>query len=342
VLDARNILAEDQRGARQLVEGVGMRQVRGLLRRAQAELERRLDEAVTVGAGQESFTANRLRQSIEQVRHVGRFVRGGLQKVVLEAGRQAAEQGGRSVTRYLRAVGKQGEKSMGAALLQLDEARIVDAASSGVNASILRRLASSGTPAAGADAAPHPAKAGILDRYGLRTIQHFEAILQQGFVARTPWEAMKDRMREASPFLRQAPAHWAERIVRVEIHGALNRGHFEAIRESEEQLGDMLKILCATFDDRTGADSYAVHGQIRRPEEAFESWFGLYQHPPNRPNDREIVVPHRMSWPIPRHLEWKTNEQVAARWKFEGRRGKPPHRPLMTTVPREQIGRRPV
>lgn len=80
------------------------------------------------------------------------------------------------------------------------------------------------------------------------------------------------------------------------------------------------------------SDSYAVHGQIRRPEQAFQAWTGLYQHPPNRPNDREIVVPHRLSWDWPPYLLWKTNEQVEARWRAEGRKAPVPPRPKMTTV----------
>jgi hypothetical protein len=98
------------------------------------------------------------------------------------------------------------------------------------------------------------------------------------------------------------------------------------------------KILCATFDSRTGSDSFAVHGQIRRPDEAFAWWEGLYQHPPNRPNDREIVLSHRTSWPIPAELAWRSDSEVAARWALEGRKGAPPPRPKMTTVPLDRFG----
>lgn len=121
--------------------------------------------------------------------------------------------------------------------------------------------------------------------------------------------------------------------------GAYNRAGWEANREADDQLGDMVKILSATFDDRTGSDSFAVHGQIRRPDEAFESWFGLYQHPPNRPNDREIVVPHRISWPIPEYLKWRADDEIKARWTREKRKGPPPERPKMTTIEIDQFGR---
>jgi len=206
-------------------------------------------------------------------------------------------------------------------------------------ATVLRRLASSGTPAAGADAIPHPARAGILERYGLRTVGHFEEILQRGLIARAPWQDVVDEIASASPFLRGAPAFWAERIVRTETAGIYNRAGWEAIRSANEESGDFLKILSATFDDRTAADSYAVHGQIRRPDEPFESWYGLYHHPPNRPNDREVVVPHRMAWPIPPYLAWRSDREIAARWALEGRKGRPPPRPKMTTVPLSRIGK---
>ena len=87
------------------------------------------------------------------------------------------------------------------------------------------------------------------------------------------------------------------------------------------------------------SDSYAVHGQIRRMTEPFQSWFGSYMTPPNRPNDREIVVPHMIEWPIPDNLKPKSNGEVAARWAWEGRKGSPPARPLMSTVPAKEIGK---
>jgi hypothetical protein len=103
----------------------------------------------------------------------------------------------------------------------------------------------------------------------------------------------------------------------------------------------MVKILAATFDHRTSADSYAVHGQIRRPEEFFDTWTGQVMHPPARPNDREVVVPHRVSWPIPDELKPKSDAEIAARWSAEGRKGSPPPRPRISTVPLDSFGKEP-
>lgn len=121
--------------------------------------------------------------------------------------------------------------------------------------------------------------------------------------------------------------------------GAYNRAGWETIRAADDELGDMCKILSAVFDDRTGWDSYQAHGQIRLPDEAFAWAGGLYQAPPNRPNDREVVVPHRISWPIPDDLAWRGDGEVAAAWKRDRRKGSPPGRPLMTTIPLARFGK---
>jgi hypothetical protein len=213
--------------------------------------------------------------------------------------------------------------------LQLDEAAMFESAVSGTKTSILSRIA--GDP-------DHPARPGVLARYGTTVIGHFERELQQRFLAKTPWDEVKDRLVASSPFLQGAPAHWAERIVRTEVMNASNRSAWESIRNADEQLGDACKILSCGIDFRTGADSIAVHGQIRKVEEAFESWFGAFQHPPDRPNDRATVVPHRVSWPIPDYLAPRSDGEVASRWRQEGRKGSPPARPLMSTIDRKLFG----
>jgi hypothetical protein len=185
----------------------------------------------------------------------------------------------------------------------------------------------------------HPAKKGILDRYGEEVVGQFEESLQVGLVARKSLAEVRQDLVENSPFLQGAPKHWAERIVRTESMYAYNAAAHEGMQEADKQLGDMTKILCAVFDDRTSWDSYQVHGQIRRMQEPFGWYLGLYQHPPNRPNDRETVIPHRVSWPIPATLAWRPAEQVSARWRAEGRKGPVPPRPKMTTIPLEKFGK---
>lgn len=80
----------------------------------------------------------------------------------------------------------------------------------------------------------------------------------------------------------------AERIVRTESSFAMHRRQLEDAKAAD--LG-MVKQLLATFDNRTGDDSRSVHEQVRELDEPFEDNEGRrYQHPPNRPNDREAMV----------------------------------------------------
>lgn len=325
--DPAAVLRATRLDANALAQRAGHKRLLSVLRRAQADLDARLRRAEGLGGpGRDSFSAAQMRAALEQVRVVLRDLKGGMRSVVLDQGELAAGRSVDETLRYLRAAER---RFTGVSQrLPLREAAMLDRAVKGTESSLLHRLES--------DPKRGP---GILDRYGDQVVQKFEENLQQRFIARQPWEQTRNALIADSPFLQQAPAHWAERIVRTEVMGAHNRASWETIRFADEELGGVVKILSATFDNRTGADSFAVHGQIRRPDQAFESWFGLYQHPPNRPNDREVVVPHRLAWPIPGNLAWKSDSEVAGRWAEEGRKGSPPRRPKMTTVPLDRFGR---
>ena len=324
---AESILRDNRAQAARLAETSGKRRTLRMLTRAQRDLERRLHEAGGLsGPGPDSFTATQLRVTLAQVRDVLRSLRGELQAAVVDQADEAADAQVTSTVRYLNAAERQyrGVNQR----LPIREAALLDSATAGTESSVLRRLA--GDPA-------NPASKGILDRYGESVIGKFEEQLQLRFVARQPWAEVRDALVSESLFLQGAPAHWAERIVRTETMNANNRAAWETMRGANADLGDMVKILMATFDNRTGADSIAVHGQIRHMEEAFASWFGLYQHPPNRPNDREIVVPQRLSWPLPGTLLQRSDAEVSARWALEGRKGAPPARPLMSTLSSTEV-----
>lgn len=336
-LQARQVLAKNRRDAMAIAEKVGRERVRANLREAEFDLVQRLQ---SISPGSAPFTVAQLQSTLAQVREVLGHLNPGLKKSIVNTGVEAANSAAEGTLEYLQRVDRQ-FKGVGSQPLALDESAMFDAAKEGAQTSILRRLASSGEGVPGAEEIPYMAKMGILDRYGMNVVGHFEDTLRTGILTRKPWEEVKADLVARSPFLQQAPAFWAERIVRTESMGAYNRAGYESVREANAQLGDMCKILSATFDDRTASDSYAVHGQIRRSEEAFETWYGLMQHPPARPNDREIVVPHRISWPIPAYLVPKPRGEVVKRWQFEKRKGSPPPNPADTTVPRNLFGREP-
>lgn len=322
-------LLEINRGqALSMVKLVGKAQTKRMLKKAQKQLNARLRQVEGLqGAGKDSFTAAQLRVALEQIKQVMLEIQLGMQGIVVDEGANMAAAAVQGTVEYIK---RADEKFTGVAQrLPIREAAVLDHAVQGTESSILRRLLT--------DPVRGP---GILERYGENVISSFEQSLQQRFLAKTPWEDVRNELIANSEFLEGAPGHWAERIVRTELMGAHNRASWEGLRAvNKEVRGGMLKILVATFDSRTGADSYAVHGQIRRPHQAFQDWYHLYQYPPNRPNDRETTVPHSVDWPIPAALHWKTDAEVSARWVLLGNKRALPPRPKMTTVPLDKIGK---
>lgn len=321
------LLKLDRRQALELAHTKGVSATYTILRRAQADLVKRLRQAEGLsGPGRDSFTAAQLRTTLAQIRHIIAEVNRGVRGVVVDEGKQTAEKAAVHVVDYVK---RADERFRGVRRpLAIREAAVLDHAVSGTESSILRRLL-------GTDKAQ-----GILSRYGTNTLTHFEERLQKRMLTRASLDEVRAELIAESPFLQEKPRYWAERIARTEIMNAHNRAQWEGLRATNKEVGGgMLKILVATFDSRTGADSYAVHGQIRRPHEAFQDWSHNYQHPPNRPNDRETVVPHNLDWPIPASLRWKSDGEVASRWAALGNKRALPARPLMTTVPLDKIGK---
>ena len=328
--DATEILKRNRQVALKAVEEVGLARLRPMLERAQRELEERIRQAEGLrGAGKDSFTAVQARAVLAQIRDVLGNLKSGMHGLAVIQAVRASERQTASVLKYL----SDAEKLFTgvASPLAISDAAVLDHVRQGAEASVLRRIASDPS---------NPAQRGVLDRYGDNVIEQFEGELQQRVLQKKPWDEVRADLVKASPFLQAAPAHWAERIVRTESMAASNRASFEAIKAVDASLGDVVKILAATFDGRTGSDSFDVHGQIRRPSEAFQDWFGRkYMNPPNRPNDREVVVPHRLSWPIPKALARKSDGECAARWAAEGRKGPMPARSLHSTVDLKLFGK---
>lgn len=317
------ILRENRRRAQAHAQEVGVARLRKLLEAAQADLNDRITRAEGLrGAGRDSFTAVRARMVLAQVKDVIRNLTGSMRDLVVEQAVDASEAQTASVLHYLA----EGERLFAGSAqpLGISQAAMLDHVRQGAESSALRRIVSDPS---------HRGHRGVLDRYGENVIGKFEDALQQRALTGKPWADVREDLVKESPFLQRAPAHWAERIVRTESMAASNRASQEAMTNANDQLGGgMLKILCAAFDARTSSDSYALHGQIRRVSEPFNDWTHAYMAPPNRPNDRETVVPHRIHWPVPITLKPKSDSEVAARWSAEGRKGSPPARPLMSTV----------
>lgn len=98
----------------------------------------------------------------------------------------------------------------------------------------------------------------------------------------------------------------AQQIVRTELHNAYNLGKLKSMGElwnkGNGTIGDLKKTLFHPMDKRTGEDSkrLAQRNPIVNIDQPFvETSTGKkleYMAPPNRPNDRAILIPYRESW----------------------------------------------
>lgn len=322
---ARQTLERNREAATDYADRASGDLAREVLSKAEVDLAQRLRQAVR--AGQEgTFTAGQIQSALVQVRAVLRDVKTGIVKKVTSSAVDAAELAAENAIEYMTDIDST-FRGTGTQPLAIDEAAVMDRAVSGAHSSALHRLLREGRP---------EQTEGIINRYGEATVLQFEKKLQQGLITKKPWAEVRSDLIGESPFLQGAPGYWAERIVRTETMAATNRADWEASRELDDQLGDVVKVLSATFDDRTYPDSYNVHGEIRLVDEPFEyiDYKGRseeFMHPPNRPNDREIVVTHRLSWgPVPLYLRPKPTPSVVAayaqrRMQFFGR-------PVLSTV----------
>lgn len=164
-----------------------------------------------------------------------------------------------------------------------------------------------------------PAVQAAASRYSTSVIADLERSLTANALLGKPWwEAEKLLRRSTARAL--ADEQWRiDRIMRTET-AAIYNGSMLAAMEAEDTPADpMLKRLSATFDKVTGRDSVAAHGQIRKVGEPFQDIRGrLYQAPPNRPHDRELVLPHRASWgPTPPALEGPRPQAAGLRRRGE-------------------------
>lgn len=150
-------------------------------------------------------------------------------------------------------------------------------------------------------------------RYGAGLVQKMEGGLAASMLqGETAYDAI-DRVVEI------ADAEWwqAERVVRTEQSMAYNSTHADGILDASAELPDMMMRWSEhvddesgePLDDRVGKDSLAMHGQLARAGGLFtmppdsrvsvKVWGRVWPHPPNRPNDRAVLLPWRPGWGIP-------------------------------------------
>lgn len=93
------------------------------------------------------------------------------------------------------------------------------------------------------------------------------------------------------------------RIARTELHNVYSVGKLNGMREvKNDYIPDLKKALMHPMDARTGDDSKALAAEdpaVPLDKPFVQRWKGktfTFMAPPNRPNDRAILVPYRKGW----------------------------------------------
>lgn len=237
----QQVLAESSRRARQLAERTSVERTQKILKRAQKDLNERLALALSRGAGEDQFTIVRMRATLAQLRHATAIVQHGLKTTILDAVEPAAIQASKATLKYLSVAQEAYEHAV--VPLRLDEAAMTDAVYAGTRASALRRIMTDPT---------HPGAPGVLDRYGAHVVKGFEEELSVAVASGASYNQVRDKLIERSPFLKEAPAHWAERVARTESMSLNNAAGLKSIQHAASVFDDMVKILFCPDDSRTG------------------------------------------------------------------------------------------
>ena len=149
--------------------------------------------------------------------------------------------------------------------------------------------------------------------YGTRLVRGFEQDLAHTMITGGTLDDAIGRIQE------RGDLEWwaAERIARTETAWAFNASQADMIDASSEELPDLMMrwsehvddVTGAPYDDRVAPDSIVMHGQVAPPGESFVMpedarvdsvrWGMRFAFPPNRPNDRAVLMPWRAHWGIP-------------------------------------------
>lgn len=278
----RQVLNLHRRQLQGLVERRGVGKLRKLYAEAQAEVQRKLDALVRRGRG-DTFTAHHYRMVLGQV-HDGVAM---IQRAMDEHLGRESRTAGLLAHRHLVKEIKTGSQAFSGhtPVLRAEQAGVAEGLYDQHRPSLLRRYQSS---------------VRLYSAPTVRAVEHQMALsLTSGETVREATDRVQDAIGDE---------RWrAERIVRTEMaysYGVVKQASMEAVAV---EVPRMQKRLVATWDDRIGDDSKQLDGQtvdvsqpfvwqVKDAKGAPTGRTVRYMQPPNRPNDREVVIPWRPEW----------------------------------------------
>lgn len=249
-----------------------------LYARAAEELARRLSR---YGSADRRVDPSTLRAMRAQVEAVISAMEGGMAKILRDGGKDAVALGIRHAASEFSTLEREFKGT--APVVDVSSGALFSRLVEGADASLLRR---------------HVPRTRT---WGASQVLAAEEKMAVGAMTGKPLEELVGELQ-----VELATSRWkAERIVRTE--GAYAHGFAKqtAISETGRRLGRPLwKRLVETFDDRTGDDSFLLHGQTVPHDKPFvwrkrkgRGWVLVeFMHPPNRPNDRAVVIPWDPEW----------------------------------------------
>lgn len=285
--DFRSVIRLHRAQLMGLMERRGVGRLRKLYAEAEAEVVGKLRKLTRAGRGA-TFSAHHYRMVLTQVRDGIQQLEQGMRA---QLGRESRTAGMLAHRQVVEAI-KSGTKKFSGhtPVLRAEQAAVAKGIYEGVEPSLLKRHASS------------------VARYGAPTIR---AVEHQMALSLTSGDNVHDAVTRVQDAI--AGERWrAERIVRTEMSYSFGVTKQASMVELRREIPQLKKRLVATWDDRTGKDSKELDGQtvdVHQPfvwhvKDSHGNPTGKvvhYMQPPNRPNDREVVIPWRPGWGSPGH-----------------------------------------
>ena len=268
-----------------IVELGGVRKTMALYEQARSEIEAKLAVLRRAGEGM-TFSAQHMRMILLQINDGLRSFRQDFGPELSKQSRTAADLARHHLVTAIRKLEKR--YSGIEPVLQVEEASVFSGLYKGIEPSLLNRHRT------------------LMSAYSLPTIERVKRQLALSLIQGENLDHVIDRVAGAGGIV-DAERWRAARIARTEMSYAYGQTSQRCMVETAKEIPDLCKRLAATFDNRTGADSIALNGQVQ-PVSAPFVWMkktksGVerveYMAPPNRPNDRECVVPWRAAYPEP-------------------------------------------
>lgn len=281
----RQLVDLNRRQVAGVIELRGVRRLSGIYDDARDELELKLRRLVRAGKG-DTFGAQHLRLVLGQVRDTIRGFEGKMQDHMVQTGRLAATIAPKQVSHMIGAI--EGHLGRMTPVIQSAQVAVIRGVYPGVAPTLLDRYRKQ------------------TKLYGPKALVAIKDKLAHSMIQGEDVDEAVNRLVKSGGIF-DGERYRAERIVRTEMSWTFGVARQRSMEELKPVVPRLMKKLVATRDSREGDDSKELDGQTVPVDQPFiwkvrDSKGNLtgkvvkYMQPPNRPNDREVVIPWVAGW----------------------------------------------